>query len=97
MVSSAALSGELTSPADAQAATAPAENSSTMREETLGSTRDRRSVRDQNWTDVLQLPLRALWGEVALCFPSTSRRSEGHENCSHSFPWQKTAAKVEYF
>lgn len=90
------MSGELTSPADAQAATSLRENSSKMREETLGSTRDRRSVRDQNWTDVLQLPLRALWGEVAFCFLSTSRRSEEYENCSHSFPWQKIAVEYIY-
>lgn len=63
---------ELTSPADAQAETARRENSSTIREETLKPTRDRRTVRDQNWRAVLQFPLRGLPGEDDLCLLSVS-------------------------
>ena len=49
---------KLTSPADAQTETALRENSSTIREETLEFTRDRRTVRVQNWRAVVQFPLR---------------------------------------
>lgn len=61
---------ELTIPADAQAETALRENSSTIREETLEPTRDRRIARDQNWRAVVQFPLRGLPGEDDLCLLS---------------------------
>lgn len=62
---------ELTNPADAQAEIALRENSSTIREETREPTRDRRTVRDQNWTMVPQLPL-GLLGDDNLCLLSVS-------------------------
>lgn len=63
---------ELTSPADAQAETALRENSSTIREETLEPTRDRRTTRDQNWTTIFQFPLRGLTVEDDLGLLSVS-------------------------
>lgn len=45
----------ITSPADVQVETALTVNSSTMSEQTLDPTRDRRTDRDQNWSVVLQL------------------------------------------
>lgn len=63
---------ELTSPADAQAETALRENSSTIREETLAPTKDRRAVRNQNCRAVLQLPLSGLPDEDDLCLLSVS-------------------------
>lgn len=66
------ISKELTSPAEAQAETALRENSSNIREETREPTRDRRTVRNQNWTVVLQFPLSRLPGEDDLCLLSAS-------------------------
>lgn len=63
---------QLTSPVDAQAETARRENSSTIREETLEPTSDRRSARHQNWRAVFQFALRELPGEDDVCFLSTS-------------------------
>lgn len=54
------MSGELTSPADVRAAAALRENSSTIREETLEPTRDRRMTRHQNCRAVLHFLLRGL-------------------------------------
>lgn len=82
--------GELTSPADAQEETALRQNSSTIREETLGPTRDRSITRHQNWAALLHFLLRGL--PLNLCRPSSFSRSLRAENMTPKKKHRKIGA-----